>query len=121
MPEQPKVQLPSPLAVFGPDPAEARIRRVAEVERFLLETYGPLHVPDQLGRPRYFALEIDATVQRRLAARRQVEYEERLARFDATMDAAFDRISQTAHQLAERQRRIYEETGELTIGDGELA
>lgn len=77
-------RLPSPASVFAPDPASDRVLRIIAVERALEEQYGPFHVPDAQGRLRYFSAGIDATVQRRWAARRIVELEERAAKYHTT-------------------------------------
>lgn len=82
---QPAPLLPSPFAVFQPDPAEQRIRRVMEVERELEAKHGMFHAPRRLPNGEYYlayyAVALDATIQRRAVARTIVEMEERARRY----------------------------------------
>lgn len=113
MPEQQNAKLPSPYSVFRPDPHAERFARVAIVEQQLLAEHGFFHVPDREGRLVYYGHGIDAQVQRRRAAWRIVEMEERIERLAHR--------PMTPRELAARQREVLDQTGVLTSGYDEVA
>lgn len=95
-----------------------RAAALAEIEAQILEAEGPWHVDG-----RYFAKDADARQQRHWAADRRLREEER--RRDVARRRARERKLEelqeprqpTLREMAQRQRAVFEATGDLIVGD----
>jgi hypothetical protein len=107
-------QLPNwPFDAFTTDARLDRVVRVAIVEHSLAQAYGEHHVPDKQGNERYFAIAIDALMQRRWLARYIVDSQDWRENFARIASQPHGAVLPSMREVAAAQRAEYEATGEV--------
>jgi hypothetical protein len=107
-------QLPVwPFSRFATDSSRDKLVRVMAVERMLETHYGHFHAPDKTGESMYFAIAIDAKLQRSRMARRIVDEQDWRENFARIASQPHGAVLPSMREVAAAQRAEYEATGEV--------